>query len=266
MRVSRYALGLVLPMLLPVVFDQPHRMSYPDTKKTIERIKDHGDSFQDNLKDDVERSGVDSQTRYDIKRAVDRFENVAKDLEGRYEKDNAAVPYVQRLLADASYIDAFMSRHMVSPRVQNQWLFLRQDLDLLANSYNLDTGWPSELARTEPPAVVISARARDIIRDIQTNAAAFETHVRGALASSTTAEIQMGAISQYLEEFMSANRLQTASTAEAANEVLVRAELIDRYMKDHPLTISAQESWIRLRSDLVRLAAAYNMAPGWLSR
>jgi hypothetical protein len=273
MRFSKYAFGLALMLLIwPVAFARAQRMSYSDTKRTIERIKDQSDKFNDNFNDDVHRSGVDSQTRHDMKRAVNRFEEAAEDLRRRYHKEDAAIPSVQRVLADAAYIDSFLSKHVVSPRVQDEWLLLRQDLDLLANSYNLDTTWPSALARTEypVPAVVVvpvqpgSTQVQDLIGDIQAHAAVFESNLRGAESGP--------AVDQYFGDFMvSAEKLKTVHTsgypsADAAREVLARGELIDQYMREHPVSVSAQESWIRLKSDLARLAAAYSPAPAWLNR
>lgn len=280
MRIWRSALGLALPILmLQLASGQTHRMSYSETNRTIDRIKDQSEKFKDHFDDDVHRSGVGSTTRQDMKHAVESFENAAKDLEHRYDKNNAAASGVQQLLADASVIDAFMSRNMVSPRVQNEWLLLRQDLDLLADSYDLDASWPSALARAETPAVVVvpvqpsDARLQDIVRDIQADTAAFESSVRGTLSSSASADLNTeGEINQYLGNFIvSSERLRTMQSSgysglETAGEVLERAELIDRYMKEHPLSISAQENWIRLRSDLVRLAAVYNLRPAWLSQ
>jgi len=284
MRVSRYALGIALPMLMwqAVGFAQTLRMSYSETKKTIERVKDQSEKFKDNFDDDVHRTGLDSKSRQDMKRVVNRFEKASENLKKHYSKDNAAVPSVQDVLAQGALIDSFISRHVVSPRVQNEWLLLRQDLDLLANSYDLPPNQPAALARTEPPAAVVIApvqpqpgaeRMGDLIRDIQTDATAFQTNVRAALAGSSVDDVEANSsINQYIGDFMvSCDRLNTSyssgySSVDSVNEVVSRAERIDEYMKDHPLSLSVQESWIRLRNDLVRLAAIYNLMPGWLSR
>ncbi len=282
MRVFKWAFGIAFPMLMwqAVGFAQTQRMSYSETKKTIERVKDQSEKFKDNFDDDVHRTGVDSKSREDMKRVVNHFEKASENLKKHYSKDNAAVPSVQEVLAQAALIDSFISRHVVSPRVQNEWLLLRQDLDLLANSYDLIPNWPSALARTEPPAAVVivpvqpqpgAERMSDLIRDIQTDATAFQTNVRAALAVADDAEAE-SSINQYIGDFMvSCDRLNTSysngsSSLDSVDEVVSRAGRIDEYMKDHPLSVSAQESWDRLRNDLVRLAATYNLTPAWLSR
>jgi hypothetical protein len=279
MRFFKYSIGLALPVLIwQIATARPQRMSYSDTKKTIERIKDESDRFKNNFNDDVRRSGVDSHTRREMKRTVDRFEDAAEHLKDRYHKDNAAVPSVREVLAQAVLIDSFVSQHIVSPRVRDQWLLLRQDLDLLAGSYNLTSEFPpSALARTEypaPAAVVVipvqpgSRQIQGLLQDLQTDAAAFQAAVRSSLANLPAGEMETGSsINQYVGDFMvSADRFQSTYTTEDANEILTRGGAIDQYMQDHPLSVSAQQSWIRLRNDLVRLAAAYNISPAWLSR
>lgn len=278
MLVSRYVLGLALTLLAgQVAVAQAQRMSYKDTKHTIERIKDWSDTFDHNFDRDVHKSGVDSDLRNEMKRSVERFEEATEHLEHSYDKDNAAVPAVRAVLREAAVIDTFMARNIMSPRVQSEWLLLRQDLDLLAGSYGLTTEYPSALARAEtPPAAVVvmpaaagSEQLRDLIQDIHTHGELFQSNVRTALANSAEPE---SVIHQYIGGFMvSAERLRNsysggAYSADEASEVLSQAEPIDLYMRDHPLSVSAQESWLRLRNDLIRLGAAFSLSPVWLSR
>jgi len=278
MLVSKYVLGLALALLAGQMAVAQAQMSYNDTKRTIKRIKEWSDTFDHNFDRDVRKSGVDSDVRHEMKKSVERFEEATKYLEDSYDQDNAAVPAVRAVLREGAVIDAFMARNIMSPRVQSEWLLLRQDLDLLAGSYGLTAEWPSALARAEtspPPAVVVlpvpsgSEQLRDLVQDIHTHGALFQSNVRSALASSTEPE---SAIHQYIGDFMvSAERLRASYTggtysAGAANEVLSNAEPIDLYMRNYPLSIAAQESWLKLRNDLIRLAAAFSLSPVWLSR
>jgi hypothetical protein len=54
-------------------------------------------------------------------------------------------------------------------------------------------------------------------------------------------------------------------SVDSVSDLLQRAEPIDRFMGTHPLSPAAQESWIRVRRDLIRLAAGYDLSPEWLS-
>lgn len=280
MRVFRFAFAMMLPILFwQGAAASQQRMSYSDTKKTIDRIKDRSDRFADRFDDDLGRTEADSDTRDDIKRTVRRFEHAAERLEERYEDDNAAVSSVRDVLNQAALIDSFIASYTVSPRVQSDWAALKQDLNMLANSYGMRWEWPSALARAvSPPAAVIvipiapgSRELGNLIQDIQIDANAFQTSVRSALAGSSYERIETGPrINQHIGDFMVAtDRLKASYTAgqsgvEAANEVLARGEAIDIYMRSHPLSVSAQQNWLRLRNDLIRLAAAYNLSPQWL--
>jgi hypothetical protein len=154
MRCYKFALGIsILIFGGQGVFAMPQRMSYSETKKTIQRIKDRSEKFKDNFKHDVDKSGIASDTRHDMKQTVDQFEESTEHLDKKYSKDNAAVPAVREVLSEGAMIDSYLAQHVVSPRVQDEWLLLRRDLDHLARSYNLVAEWPSSLARAEmePP-------------------------------------------------------------------------------------------------------------------
>jgi hypothetical protein len=273
MRGFKFMLSLFIALLLgqTVARADAQRMSYSDTKKTIDRIRDRSDRFESNFQDAIDRTGLDSDVRHDMKRTVKRFEQSAKDLEQRYKKSDAANSYVRALLMDAALLDRFLSDHVLSSKVQDEWLGLKNDLDRLALSYDLSGVWPSALARVEPvvPRQPSGQEMRDLLQDLQLNTDAFQTNTTIALAE-LSADRQTSYMSQYMNDFRnSVGRLNSSYvtgtlTSEAVNDALYKAQLIDAFMRDHPLPMSSQESWIRVKNELTHLAAAYNFSPAWL--
>lgn len=93
MRSLRWTFGPAVPLILwQIALAMPQRMSYSETKKTIERIDDQGYKFKDNFDQDLKTSGLDSLTRHEMKRTVREFQESAGRLKKNYRKDNAAVP------------------------------------------------------------------------------------------------------------------------------------------------------------------------------
>lgn len=276
----RLAVGTALALLITVLAApaQTQPMSHEDTERAIDRIKANSDRFEEHFDDDIGDAAIDSSLRSDIKATVQRFEEASRHLEQRYSDESAAVPAVRVVLTEGARINAFLSQTPVTARIQNEWAVLRQDLDALAASYNLSDVWPGSLARAQypvsgVPTMAPSGTAGDLVQDLQSNAYAFQSAVTGALAGSAPSDATgVAVINQYVGDLrVAVDRLKMAHasgqpTIESANEVLRRAEPVDQFMKNHPLSVSAQESWTRVRNDLIRLAAVHNLSPAWLSR
>lgn len=271
----RLAFGAALALLITALAApaQTQPMSHEDTERAIDRIKANGDVFEEHFDDDIGEAAIESSLRSDIKATVQRFEEASRHLEQRYTDESAAVPAVRVVLTEGARINAFLSQTPVTTRIQNEWAVLRQDLDALASSYNITDIWPSSLARAQYQPAMPSGTGADIVQQLQSNSYAFQSAVTNALANSPPSEATgVGVINQYLGDLrVAVDRLKTAHasgqpTVDHANEVLRRAEPVDQFMKNHPLSVSAQESWMRVRNDLIRLAAANNLSPAWLPR
>lgn len=270
---------LILFVLAPAEdAEAAQQVSYSDTEDAIERIRERSELFEHMFKDDIDDTAVDSDIRDRVERVVERFEDTAELLDNRHSKDNPATFEATELLKQAAEIDRFVSQHGVSPRVESQWGAMRPDLDRLATAYNLTRYWPTALARAEirppgPPVVVIvperqgAQDLKNLTQDLHLSTDAFQTSMAMTLSSSPAVDAGTSRIvDQYINEFrVSVARLNTANiTDETVGEVFRRAEPIDNFMRTHPLPASAQESWIRVRNNLIRLAAAYNLSPAWL--
>jgi hypothetical protein len=63
--------GLPLVLWQPA-FAMPQRMSYSETKRTVDRIDDQSGKFKDNFDHDIGRFGLDSSRRHEMKRTENR--------------------------------------------------------------------------------------------------------------------------------------------------------------------------------------------------
>jgi hypothetical protein len=267
MRIIIITIGLGA-LILGVQVLSAQQLNYSETKGALERIKERSDRFKNDFKDDVGKTDTDDHTRHQMKSSVERFEEIAERARDRYGKHNAAEPEVSNLLSEGNIIDAFMSQHTVTPRVKSEWLLIRADLNLLANSYNMTGQWPSALARSESPVIsrgIYEQLSRDqignLIQDMQDSTTLYQ---------DATSSIENGSLDPSIRNFrLSVDRLQSTftngySTVSIAGEVINRAEALDAYMRNHPATPAAEQSWNRLRKDLIRLALAYNIPAPWL--
>jgi hypothetical protein len=109
-------------------------------QSTIKNLKNRSRSFAKQLDRELDRS------RYDDRRREDRLNNLARDFENatdnlddRYDNRrdyNSSTDEVRRVIQLGSQIDNALRNTRLSSNVQNQWNQIRQDLQVLASSYN----------------------------------------------------------------------------------------------------------------------------------
>ncbi len=276
MRSLRFALGLAIPLVIfPAAFSAPQRLSYRETKNIIDIVKDHSEKFKDNFDDDVGKSGISSETGHEMKHVVNEFKESTERLKKNYQKDNSAATSVQDVLSRAAVINRFMTVHVMTTRVREEWRGLRQELDRLALSYDLPPLEEARRSEALPPAPIGPGwlgRERRLITDIQTSTDSFDVNVSAAFAGSAYVDTQTAnLLHRYIGRFkVSADRLRRSYDSgslaiDSVSDLLQRAEPIDQFVGTHPLSPAAQQSWIRVRRDLAQLAARYDLSPAWLS-
>jgi hypothetical protein len=128
--------------LPPVSTSRTSRLSDRELDQLIGRIETGGDTFRSSLTDAFDRSRYD-QTRGEGKMndAVGGFKNATDQLRNRFDARQSVAGDVERILGQATPIDAYMRNNKLTDRAQNDWSTVRVDLDGLASAYNIAPNW-----------------------------------------------------------------------------------------------------------------------------
>ena len=128
--------------LPPVDNRRTSRLSRGELNQLIQRIETGGDKFRVSLTDSFTRGRNNQSAREgNINEAVRSLKNATDQLRNQFDARRTVGEYVERVLARAAPIDAYMHNNRLNQRAQNDWSTLRGDLNTLAGAYNLSTNW-----------------------------------------------------------------------------------------------------------------------------
>jgi DNA repair exonuclease SbcCD ATPase subunit len=245
------------------------RASDEQVKSLIERIERGADSFSTSLKEALNETRFTStRPEGNINEFIKEFDAATDRLKERFSDRNTAAAAVEEVLKRAAAINNFMARQPLTIRAQNEWDYLRMDLNDLARLYNVTWVWPG-VAATRPYRVN-DQQMESLLKRLEERSDNFRAALKSSLEQTrfddTKAEDN---INQFVRDFERAtDRLEERydddyTSAGATTEVLRRAVVIDRFLQRHKLTPSAQSAWTTLRGDLNELAKAYNFVMNW---
>jgi len=235
-------------------------------KSLFERIERGTDSFKTSLKDALD------ETRFNSTRSEDNINDFVKDFEAatdRLEQQSGDRTAVMRdVLTRAATINNFMLRYPLNSRAQNDWDYVRMNLNELAQLQNVAWVWPTASGRR--PFRITDQQLDALLDRIEQKSDTFQAALKSSLEHSKFDDTKVeNDINQYVRDFeQAADRLEQSydddfMTTGAATELLRRAVVIDRFLQRNKLTPSAQNAWLPLRSDLDELAKAYNFTLNW---
>ena len=99
----------------------------------LARIETRTDSFKREIDLSISRTPINGTSREDrIAEFITDFEASTDALRRNFGANRDVSSEVNDVLSRAAFINRFMSRNRLSPRAQNEWNFLRTDLNSLA--------------------------------------------------------------------------------------------------------------------------------------
>jgi DNA-binding TFAR19-related protein (PDSD5 family) len=275
MRVIRYCVVMMAAISLAGLFSaagaqQPYRMSERELKRLLGRIDKGAETFRRSLDKSLDKGRFDGTKAEDnINQFVKDFVDATDTLKSRFDDSRAASGSVEEVLRRAAAIDNFMLRHKLTPRAQNDWRDLRVSLDELARAYNVSWSW---MGLTNRPYRISDEQLEVLLARVETSADSFRKSLNDALDKTafnkTNAEDD---VNHFVKEFEHATdhlkkRFNSKESAAAdVEEILRRAARIDTFMRQHKLTLRAQDDWAELRRSLDELAQAYNVSWKWVT-
>ena len=121
----------------------PYRVTDREVERVLRRIEQQSDRFRSALDASLDRSRFNgSREEDDINRFVKEFYERTKTLRDHFDDHNSTSADVQAVLDRAASIDSFMRRNrMRNDRAIRAWERLRENLDELAQVYNVSWQW-----------------------------------------------------------------------------------------------------------------------------
>jgi len=126
-------------MVLPVMTKASQR---EDRKEILKRLEEDTNRFKKSLDSALDHGPLDGTKAEDeINEYVDSFRDASKRLRDRYKDQKYAMGDANEVLVRAKRINGFMRKYPLTSEAQSNWQMVRNDLELLARTYNITWSW-----------------------------------------------------------------------------------------------------------------------------
>ncbi|HVI72999.1 MAG TPA: hypothetical protein VM656_16125, partial [Pyrinomonadaceae bacterium] len=237
-------------------------------RDTVRRIQTRTDSLQRVVQNAADRNNYRVD---DIDRLILDFESAVNQLDRRLGSRRTNSSDVQVVLDRAALIDTFFVNNRLGSGSRREWQMIRTDLDQLANYYNLSPRWSTGTGTgTGNNSYQLNDfQMRQLVDRLNTRSATFSRNLRQDVNRNSNGGYSADEVRRQLSDFEMAlvqlrnrvNSRQVSSTD--ARNVLERAAYLDRFISDRQLSYQTANNWSSLRTDLDRLASAFNIAWNW---
>jgi YMGG-like Gly-zipper len=242
-------------------------------RDVVRRIQTRTDSLQRAVQNAADRNNYRID---DINRLILDFETAANQLDRRIGSRRGGTTDAQTLLDRAAQIDNFFANNRLGSGSRREWQMIRSDVDQLATYYNLSAPWGSGTTGVGNTGVgndnynLSDFQMRQLIDRLNTRSAAFSRNLRQDLNRFTTNDrYSLDEVRRQLSDFEMAlvqlrNRVNSRqSSSSDARNLLDRAAFLNSFIADRQLSYQTENNWSTLRTDLDRLAGAFNIAWNW---
>jgi hypothetical protein len=233
-------------------------------RDTVRRIQTRTDNLQRAIQNASDRGNYRAE---DLNRLVLDLENAVNQFDRRLGSRRASSTDARAVLDRAVLVDSFLVNNRVGGGTQREWQSLRADVDQLARYYNLSASWGSGSPGGNNDYNMNDAPMRQLIQRIDTRSTNFSRSFREDLNrfygndrySAEEARRQLSSYESALVQLR--NRVNTRRVTVAdARTLLDRASFINNYVADRQLSNVTENAWSNIRTDLDRLASAFNIA------
>jgi hypothetical protein len=114
-----------------------YRGTFQSVRQIIQRLENRSNQFRNSIDDWARRSATPYSSTENISMVVSDFNTSVRGLRDSFDRRQATSFQVQDVLNRATQIDAFVRRNSLNQRTETHWSNVRQDLNRLANAYNL---------------------------------------------------------------------------------------------------------------------------------
>ena len=234
----------------------------------VRRIQTRTDSLQRAVQNAADRNNYRVE---DIERMILDFESATNQLDRRLSSRRTTSADVQTLLDRGEQIDSFFVNNRLGAGSRREWQAIRSDLDQLASYYNLTPRWSSGggIGGGNNDNIIGDRQLRQLVDQLNVRSATFSRNLRQDLNRGGNDRYSRDDVLRQLSDFETGlvqlrNRVNSrqVSSSDASN-VLDRAALLNNFIVDRQLSYQTENNWTALRTDLDRLASAFNIAWNW---
>ena len=253
---------------------RPYRVNDSQVQYLLNRIEQRTDNFKRDLDSALDSSRLNgSDTEDMINGYVTDFENSTDALKDKFGSRSSVGADVEDVLNRASFINSFITRNRLNRTVQNSWNLIRTDLNTLARYYSVSWNWNNPVA---PPVVsnrpyrVNDTQVQTLLAGIETKTDNFKRAVDRSLDRSrlnnTNSE---DSINRFITDFENSTDTlkqrfdSRQSVAADVENVLMKANAINGFLRDYPMNRNVQNQWDNLRTDLNTLSNYYSVSWNW---
>lgn len=239
-------------------------------RDVVRRIQTRTDSLQRAVQNAADRNNYRVE---DIERMILDFESAANQLDRRLSSRRTATSAdVQALLDRGAQIDNFFVNNRLGAGSRREWQAIRSDLDQLAGYYNLTPRWSSGggIGSGNNDYTIGDRQMRQLVDQLNVRSATFSRNLRndlnrGNYNDRNTADEARRQLSEFETALVQLrNRVNSRQVSSSdASKVLDRAAFLNNYIENRQLSYQTENNWSALRSDLDRLASAFNIAWNW---
>jgi hypothetical protein len=240
-------------------------------RDVVRRIQTRTDSLQRAVQNAADRNNYRVE---DIERMILDFESAANQLDRRLSSRRTATSAdVQTLLDRGEQIDTFFVNNRLGAGSRREWQAIRSDLDQLAGYYNLTPRWSSGgggISGGNNDYTIGDRQLRQLVDQLNVRSTTFSRNLRndlnrGGYNDRNSADEVRGQLSEFETALVRLrNRVNSrqVSSSDVSN-LLDRAAFLNNYITDRQLSYQTENNWTALRTDLDRLASAFNIAWNW---
>ncbi len=255
---------------------QPNRNSTRQVDNMLQRLERSSTRFRNSLNVALVQRSVDqTQPQNDISTFQSGLDLAIKQFRDQFTRRLAVASDVESILQKASPINSFINQNTLNPRVKNDWISVRTDLNMLANAYGVSWQW-GQLTPMKVDANgsfrLSESELNQLIQRIENGGDTFRESLTDAFFwrpyDRTRSE---GNMNDAVRAFKKAtdqvrNRFDARQlVADDVRRLLDQAQPLDNFMRENPLADGARNDWSALRSNLSVLANACNVAPSWIN-
>jgi hypothetical protein len=238
----------------------------------LERLERNVEKFRNSLNVRLVQVSVD-QTRpqNDISQFESGFELAIKEFRSQFTRRLAVDSDIERILQKAAPINSFVTRNTLNPRVKNDWVAIRNDLNTLASTYRVSWRWD----QSTPMKVDANGSFRlteteldQLIQRVENAGDSFRVSLTDAFSQrpydQTRSEGKMNDAVRGFKKATDQLRGRFDARLLAVDDVrhlLDQAAPLDTFMRDSSLTDRVRSDWTTLRGYLGALASSYDVTP-----
>lgn len=286
-----FAAFLMIAALADVNYAQRRGRRTAYTKQQVEqlleRIEERTDAFSNQLNKSLDRSRLDGGATEDaITARVRELENATDELRREYDHNDTRGenrPEARNILNTATEVNRIMTAGRYSRQAENNWINLRNELNILAGVFGLPTVGNRTYKFAPVRVVTVPNRRSVIIRRytqqqveqllerIEERNDAFTNQLNKALDRSrldgSRREDDITASARALENATDELRREfdhndsRGENKPEAEQILLTATTVDRLMKSRNFGGQAESTWIALRREINILAGLYGLQP-----